>query len=75
MSALSCIDYVVDFDEDTPLETILALRPDIIVKGSDYNIENTVGSKEVCSWGGCVKHIDLLPGRSTTSILQRALEK
>ena len=75
LSALSCIDYVVDFDEDTPLETILALRPDIIVKGSDYNIENTVGSKEVCSWGGCVKHIDLLPGRSTTSILQRALEK
>jgi D-beta-D-heptose 7-phosphate kinase/D-beta-D-heptose 1-phosphate adenosyltransferase len=74
LASLSCVDYVVEFDEDTPLETIVALKPDIIVKGSDYNFETTVGAKEVCGWGGMVKHIDLLPGRSTTSILERALK-
>ncbi len=74
LSALSCVDYVVEFDDDTPLATIIALQPDIIVKGSDYNFDNTVGAKEVVSWGGAVRHIDLLPGRSTTSIIKRALK-
>ena len=74
LSALSCVDFVVDFDEDTPLNTILAVKPDIIVKGSDYNLENTVGANEVLGWGGSVQHIDLLPGRSTTSIIERALK-
>ncbi|BBH52131.1 D-glycero-beta-D-manno-heptose 1-phosphate adenylyltransferase [Fluviispira sanaruensis] len=72
LASLACIDYVVIFDEDTPLEIILAIKPDVLVKGADYNFENTVGAKEVISWGGCVEHIALVPGRSTTSILQKA---
>ena len=74
LAALSCVDFVVTFDDDTPLNTILSLKPDIIVKGSDYTIENTVGAKEVLGWGGRVEHINLLQGRSTTSILERALK-
>ncbi len=74
LAALSCVDFVVIFDEDTPLNTIQALKPDIIVKGSDYNVVNTVGAKEVLSWGGRVEHIELLPGRSTTSILEKSLK-
>lgn len=74
LSALSCVDFVVIFDEDTPLNTIVSIKPDIIVKGADYNLENTVGAKEVLSWGGAVHHINLVPGRSTTSILERAVK-
>ncbi|APJ05057.1 hypothetical protein AXG55_02960 [Silvanigrella aquatica] len=72
LASLACVDYIVVFEEDTPLDTILALKPDILVKGSDYTLENTIGAKEVLSWGGKVEHISLLPGRSTTSIIQKA---
>ncbi len=72
LASLACVDYIVIFEEDTPIDTILAIRPDILVKGADYTIENTIGAKEVLSWGGSVEHISLLPGRSTTSIIQKA---
>ncbi|KAB8029150.1 D-glycero-beta-D-manno-heptose 1-phosphate adenylyltransferase [Fluviispira multicolorata] len=72
LASLACVDYVVLFDEDTPLETILAIKPDVLVKGADYNIENTVGAKEVASWGGSVELVALVPGRSTSSIIQKA---
>ncbi len=72
LSALACVDFVVIFEGDTPLETILSIQPDILVKGADYSIENTVGAKEVLGWGGDVRHIDLVPGRSTSAIVKRA---
>lgn len=51
LASLACVDYIIIFEEDTPLETIMELKPDILVKGNDYNIENTIGAKEVLSWG------------------------
>lgn len=71
LSALSCVDFVVEFNDDTPIHLIQAIKPDILVKGADYNLDNTVGAQDVISWGGHVKHIALLEGRSTTSILNR----
>ena len=72
LASLACIDYIVIFEEDTPIEIIKAIKPDILVKGADYSVENTIGAKEVLAWGGSVEHISLLPGRSTTSIIQKA---
>jgi D-beta-D-heptose 7-phosphate kinase/D-beta-D-heptose 1-phosphate adenosyltransferase len=72
LSALSCIDFIVEFEEDTPLDVIQTLLPTILVKGADYNIENTVGAKEVLAAGGHVEHIALVPGRSTSSIIEKS---
>jgi D-beta-D-heptose 7-phosphate kinase/D-beta-D-heptose 1-phosphate adenosyltransferase len=63
LSALSCVDMVVHFDEDTPLDLIGALKPDILVKGSDYKLEELVES-----YGGSVKLVDLIEGYSTTRL-------
>ncbi|WP_122040557.1 D-glycero-beta-D-manno-heptose-7-phosphate kinase [Asaia bogorensis] len=71
MGALRDVDLVVIFDEDTPLETICALRPDIVVKGADYTEDQVVGGEEVKSWGGRVVLADLVSGRSTTSIVRK----
>ena len=71
LAALTCVDLVVSFEEDTPLRLITTLRPDILIKGSDYSEDAVVGGKEVKSWGGKVVLIDLLQGRSTTAILER----
>ncbi|GBQ32651.1 ADP-heptose synthase [Gluconacetobacter sacchari DSM 12717] len=71
MGALRDVDLVVIFDEDTPLETIQALRPDIIVKGSDYQEHEVVGRDVVTSYGGSVVLVDLIEGRSTSSIVRK----
>jgi len=71
VSALSAVDAVVAFEEDTPLELIRALRPDVLVKGSDYTEDRVVGADLVRASGGEVVLIDLLPGRSTTGIAAR----
>ncbi|OGW81306.1 MAG: hypothetical protein A3G33_00800 [Omnitrophica bacterium RIFCSPLOWO2_12_FULL_44_17] len=71
LAALSCIDYIVIFDEPTPLKVILALRPNILVKGSDWKVSEIAGAKDVLNWGGKVKRISLLKGRSTTRILNK----
>lgn len=71
MAALAAVDAVIAFPQDTPLEAILALRPDRLFKGSDYTIDQVVGAPEVASWGGRTVLLDLLPGRSTTGILTR----
>lgn len=71
MAALEPVDRVVLFDEDTPLETILALEPDVLVKGADWAEENIVGAREVKSWGGRVLRVELAAGVSTTAILER----
>lgn len=72
IAALAAVDAVIAFEEDTPLEAILALRPDRLFKGADYRIEQVVGAKEVASWGGRTELLELLPGRSTTGLLERA---
>jgi len=71
MAALACIDYVVIFDEDTPLQLIEALRPDILVKGGDYTPETVVGREQVERWGGRVELISFVEGRSTTGIIKK----
>jgi D-beta-D-heptose 7-phosphate kinase/D-beta-D-heptose 1-phosphate adenosyltransferase len=75
LAALSCVDFVTIFDEDTPRELISALRPDILVKGGDYLPEEVVGKDIVESYGGRVEIIPFVDGRSTTSLINRILEK
>lgn len=71
LAGLSAVDAVILFDEETPLDLISEIRPDILVKGNDYREEDVVGSREVKSWGGRVELIDVVKGRSTTGILER----
>jgi D-beta-D-heptose 7-phosphate kinase/D-beta-D-heptose 1-phosphate adenosyltransferase len=71
MASLAPVDLVVLFDEETPLELVRALRPEVLVKGSDYQIENVVGAADVQSWGGKVVLVDLQQGHSTTGTIQR----
>ena len=74
LAALGCIDYVVLFDEETPYELIELLRPDILVKGGDYTLEEVVGRDLVDSWGGRVELINFVDGKSTTSTIEKILE-
>ncbi|HET7789209.1 MAG TPA: D-glycero-beta-D-manno-heptose 1-phosphate adenylyltransferase [Gemmatimonadales bacterium] len=71
LAALACVDAVVLFDDDTPLQLIRRLRPDVLVKGADYRPEAIVGATEVESWGGRVVRVPLLAGRSTTDLVRR----
>ena len=71
LAALESIDAVILFDEDTPLNLINAIRPDVIAKGSDYTADQVVGGKEVESWGGEIALIDLVAGRSTSNIIKK----
>ncbi len=74
LASLSCVDAVFPFLEDTPLEVILQLKPDVLVKGGDYKPENIVGAKEVMSWGGKVEVIPYVAGFSTTNLESKILE-
>lgn len=71
MASLAPIDLVTLFDEDTPLELIRLLRPDVLVKGADYTMEQVVGGDLVQSWGGRVLLVDLQEGHSTTGTIRR----
>ena len=71
LSALEFVDYVTVFEEDTPLETIAACRPDTLTKGGDYRAEDVVGNELVQSWGGNVSILPYLPGHSTTGIVSK----
>jgi D-beta-D-heptose 7-phosphate kinase/D-beta-D-heptose 1-phosphate adenosyltransferase len=68
--ALSCVDYVSFFDEDTPLKIIQCLQPDILVKGGDWTVDKIVGADLVKGWGGEVHTITIVEGRSTTNLIQ-----
>jgi D-beta-D-heptose 7-phosphate kinase/D-beta-D-heptose 1-phosphate adenosyltransferase len=70
VAALEMVDCVVVFEQDTPLELIELLRPDVLVKGGDYREETIVGASQVRGWGGDVRVIPLTPGQSTTNIIQ-----
>ena len=72
LAGLAAVDYVTYFAEDTPRDLIVALLPDVLVKGGDYRKEDIVGGAEVEAAGGKVVVAPLVPGRSTTAILQRA---
>jgi D-glycero-beta-D-manno-heptose 1-phosphate adenylyltransferase len=79
LEALRAVDGVVIFKQETPLELIQHIQPDVLVKGGDYDPHQTdpshkqymVGSKEVRSWGGSVQVIDFIPGFSTTSVVNK----
>ncbi len=71
LAALTCVDYVVLFRQDTPLELIRAIKPDVMVKGGDWNISRIVGAKEVLADGGKVRVIPYIKNRSTTAIIEK----
>jgi D-beta-D-heptose 7-phosphate kinase/D-beta-D-heptose 1-phosphate adenosyltransferase len=71
MASLAPVDLVVLFDEDTPLALIQALRPDVLVKGADYTLDQVVGADLVQGWGGKVLLVDLEAGYSTTGTIRR----
>jgi D-beta-D-heptose 7-phosphate kinase/D-beta-D-heptose 1-phosphate adenosyltransferase len=75
LAALECIDAVTVFDQDTPLELVETLRPDVIVKGGDYSPDTVVGANVVRARGGEVVIIPLTPGYSTTSIIERLRDR
>jgi D-beta-D-heptose 7-phosphate kinase / D-beta-D-heptose 1-phosphate adenosyltransferase len=71
LAALESVDAVILFDEDTPLNLINAIKPNVIAKGSDYSASQVVGGREVESWGGEIALIDLVEGRSTSNIIKK----
>lgn len=71
LAALASVDCVVLFDEETPRDLIRALKPDVLVKGADYEKAQIVGAADVEGWGGRVVRVPLVPGRSTTDLLRR----
>lgn len=71
LAALESVSLVVKFDEDTPLNLILACKPDKLVKGGDWTPDRIVGATEVQGWGGSVHSIPFLHERSTTALLKK----
>jgi rfaE bifunctional protein nucleotidyltransferase chain/domain len=71
LAALGCVDCVIIFDEDTPLKVIEQLRPDVLVKGGDWRVEDIVGSDVVAASGGEVISIPFVEGFSTTGIIRK----
>jgi D-beta-D-heptose 7-phosphate kinase / D-beta-D-heptose 1-phosphate adenosyltransferase len=71
MAALAVVDAVVLFDQDTPIELIRALKPDVLVKGGDYSIETVVGHEDVIANGGRVQIVPTVEGFSTTNIVRK----
>lgn len=70
LAALACVDWVVPFSESTPLDTILALRPDVLAKGGDWAREAIVGRREVEGWGGRVVRLRTVRGAGTTGLVE-----
>jgi D-beta-D-heptose 7-phosphate kinase/D-beta-D-heptose 1-phosphate adenosyltransferase len=71
LAALAMVDAVVLFEQDTPLELIRALQPDVLVKGGDYAESSVVGAPDVRSRGGRVVIVPLTPGHSTTALVEK----
>jgi D-beta-D-heptose 7-phosphate kinase/D-beta-D-heptose 1-phosphate adenosyltransferase len=74
LEELESIDYLVQFDGDTPIDLIQAIQPDVLVKGADYKKEQVVGWDIVEAKGGCVALAPLVDGRSTSWVIERILE-
>jgi len=75
LAALAAVDAVVVFGEDTPLELIEEINPDVLIKGADYSVENIVGAAHVLARGGEVLRCDLIPGKSTTGVVNQLRRK
>lgn len=75
LAALDCIDYLTIFSEDTPLELLQAVRPDILVKGGDYAPDEVVGKELVENYGGRIELIQFVDGKSTTNIIDKVLSR
>lgn len=71
LAALGCVDYVTTFNEDTPLELIKEVKPNILVKGGDWPVEKIVGSDFVLGTGGSVRSLQFVNGKSTSKLVQR----
>lgn len=74
LSALRCVDYVVLFDEDSPIELLLQIKPDVYTKGADYTVETLPEAKPIMENGGRVEFISFVEGKSTTSIINKMKE-
>lgn len=72
LAALECVDAVTIFEEDTPVETLRAVQPDVHVKGGDYKIEDLPEAATVEQYGGRIVLIDLVPGRSTSAVIAKS---
>ena len=70
LSSLEAVDAVIIFDEETPIKLIQRIKPNFLIKGSDYKLTEVVGHKEVTKWGGKVKLVELLAGRSSSNIIK-----
>ena len=68
--ALDCVDFVSFFDEPDPYNIVKTLRPDVLVKGGDWALDKIIGADLVQSWGGKVMNIPVVPGRSTTNLIE-----
>lgn len=75
LAALGCVDFTAVFSEDTPLEIIKAVQPDVLVKGGDWKPESIVGADIVVARGGEVRSLSFVDGRSTTSIVQKMTDR
>ena len=75
LAALEMVDFVCIFEEETPLKVIIEIRPDILVKGTDWLKNGIVGQAEVESWGGEVIALELMKGQSTSGIIERVVSR
>jgi len=73
--ALSCVDYATFFEEADPHNVVNILRPDILVKGGDWAVDKIIGGELVQSWGGKVTNIPVVPGRSTTNLIEMVVAR
>ena len=71
LSALEAIDAIIIFNETTPLNLIKKIKPDVLIKGDDYKMNQVVGAKEVLSWGGHVELVPIMQGKSSSSIIKK----
>lgn len=71
LAGLESVDCIIPFASDTPLELILAIKPQVLIKGGDWPVEKIVGASGVQAWGGKVFSLPLLPGYSTTAIVAK----
>ena len=72
IASLESVDAVTWFEEDTPLDLIQLLRPKVLVKGGDWKVDQIVGASEVLAWGGKVRSIQYIEGKSTTQLIAKA---
>ncbi len=75
LAGLACVDFVTEFDEDTPHNLLRLFRPDVLAKGANYPVEGVVGREVVWEYGGEVKTVELTEGQSTTNLIAKVLER